>query len=127
MRLVDNKETYEHILDIGDGEKNPVFEMKRLTSYEVDQLDDNNTLTLTDTKKSGEVRFLAGTVRNMKINYAVIGFVKNIEDKNGKLAKCTRETKRDLPPRVRDLLVKHIDEKNELIVDKEKEDKKVKN
>jgi hypothetical protein len=126
MQLIDTKQTYEFQVDMGLGkEKNPIFQMKKLTSYEVDELDDNSTLTSSDSSKSGEVKFLQGTLRKMKLDFAVVGFVKNIMS-GDKLAKFNKENMAMLPPNVRNKLVEHIDEKNELNPEKNEEDSKVK-
>ncbi len=130
MQLMDTKETYPFEVDMGVGkDKNPVFEMKKLTSHETDELDDNSTLTVSDPDnpdKPNEIKFLQGTIKRMKIEFAVIGFVKNIDGKDGQPAKFNKETLALLLPSVRDKLVKHIDEKNELNPDRKKEAEKTK-
>jgi len=128
MQLVDVKETYTFVLNVGDGDKNPEFTMKKLTAFEVDRIDDVSTRLSVQKGDEGnnQAIVLAGTTRDMKINYCVVDWT-NINEKNGKPAKCTRENKRLLPVSVRAELIKHIDEKNELNPDKEEEEKKAKN
>lgn len=130
MELIDEKETYEFVIDTGEGENNPVFIMGKLTTWEHDMIDDRSTLTTTSTGgdgiKAGEVRYLSGTIRSLKIEYAVKDW-RNVVAKDGKPAKCNKENKKKLPVGIREKIVKHIDEINELNKGGDEEDKKVKN
>jgi hypothetical protein len=124
MELMNDKETYDFEIDVGEKESNPVFTMGKLTAYEVDRIDDKNTLTLAGQKAGdkSQVQYLAGTIRDMKINYAVKSW-SNIT-LNKKDVKCTTENKRKLPVWIRKKLEENIDKENKLGTEEDDEERK---
>ena len=115
MQLI-SKETYEHEITLKESEKdgetttNPVFILSKLTTAEVDRIDDATSIVQA---KTSDVKVMVGKIKSLKIEYAVKGW-KEVVDKEGKAVKCTSETKRLIPLGVRERLLEHIDETNGL-------------
>lgn len=113
MQLI-SRETYEHEITLkplerdGDATTNPVFILNKLTTAEVDRIDDATSIV---SAKTSDVKVMVGKIKSLKIEYAVKGW-KEIVDKEGKAVKCTSETKKLIPFGVRERLLKHIDEAN---------------
>ncbi|MBT5304935.1 MAG: hypothetical protein HOL31_07635 [Candidatus Scalindua sp.] len=113
-QMFDNKETYDFVVDCGLGEKNPVFELSKLTQWEFDQIEDNSTITTTDSKsKKSFVKYLGGKVRSLKFDYALKDW-RNVVDKDNKTIKFNSDNKKKLANWIRIKIVEKIDEDNEL-------------
>ncbi len=113
MQLI-SRETYEHEIKLkkseinGEDTANPVFIMSKLTTAEVDRIDDATSIV---SAKTNDVRVMVGKVKGMKIEYAVRDW-KNVLDKTGKAVRCSTESKKLIPIGVRERLLEHIDEAN---------------
>ena len=130
MQLTNSDETYEFELKQhkesenpeGDdsNELDPVFILSKLTTQQVDWIDDSTSVVST---KTNDVRVMVGKVKSLKIEYALKDW-RNVVDKEGKPVKCTSENKKRLPIGVRERLLEHIDEINDLSRKRDEEDEK---
>jgi len=112
LKLVrSNGATYEekYTLDDETEDKWPVFELRKLSSEQVNAIDDQNARA----DKSAQMRFLTGTTRRLKIDAAVVSW-KNVCDEDGTDVACTSKNKEALPAKVQAWLEEHINEKNGL-------------
>jgi len=128
MQLMNSDETYEFELKQGKESENPeggdnldpVFILCKLTTQQVDWIDDNTSVVST---KTNDVRVMVGKVKSLKIEYALKDW-RNVVDKEGKPVKCTSENKKRLPIGVRERLLEHIDEINDLTRKRDEEEEK---
>ena len=128
MQLMNSEDTYEFELkqhkesETPEGGDNldPVFILCKLTTQQVDWIDDNTSVVST---KTNDVRVMVGKVKSLKIEYALKDW-RNVVDKEGKPVKCTSENKKRLPIGVREKLLEHIDEVNDLTRKRDEEEEK---
>ena len=126
MWLTNSDETYEFELKLKESEKtgadatDPVFILSKLTTQQVDWIDDITSVVST---KTNDVRVMVGKVKGLKIEYALKDW-RGVVDKEGKPVKCTSENKKRLPIGVRERLLEHIDEINDLTRKRDEEEEK---
>ena len=114
LKLVSKSDTYEKVWkEEGDvPEERPVFILKKLSSGEVNSMDDQLT-TLSGVGGKTKVSLLVGTGRRLKIKYALVDW-KNVVDENRKPVPCSDEAKERLPANIQAWLEQDIDIVNAL-------------
>lgn len=114
LKLVSKSDTYEKVWkEEGDvPEERPVFILKKLSSGEVNSMDDQLT-TLSGVGGKAKVSLLVGTGRRLKIKYALVDW-KNVVDENRKPVPCSDEAKERLPANIQAWLEQDIDIVNAL-------------
>lgn len=102
-------ETYEVIFPEKDipKDKHSTFTLKRLTASEVNQIDDEITIS----KGEDQFRYLGGTAARMKVRFALVNW-KNVTNAEEKDVPCNDSTKLQLPSNVQSYLVDRIDKDN---------------
>lgn len=106
IRLVSDTDTYDVVFDTGEEKpKRPTFTLKKLSSGEVNRIDDQMSEMGADRK----MRFLAGTAERLKVKYAVVGW-KNVLNPDGSEAPCNDTSKQQLPAKITTWLADIIDE-----------------
>jgi len=111
MKLVSEGATYEKKYKLEDQpeDKWPVFILKRLSADEVNRIDDQST----SMGKKNAIQYLAGTVRRLKVDTALVDW-RNIEEEDGSAAPCTSQNKAKLPASIQSWLEEDINETNKI-------------
>lgn len=112
LTLISNDVTYEKKWKLDDEpeDKWPIFTLRKLSSGQVNAIDDATTITA---KKGARIQFLGGTARRLKIDVAVVDW-KHVIDQDGSEAKCTTKTKEELPAEIQSWLEEDINKVNRL-------------
>lgn len=124
LKISDPREegTYEAKYELKDTpeEECPIFILRKLTAPEVENID--NQTTIAKPGKDGNVSFLAGTIRRLKIDKALVDW-KNVCDKDGNPLPFTHANKLWLPVSIVSWIEDKINEDNDLKGIKEPERK----
>lgn len=120
LKLSTKEITYERKWELEDEPEDlwPVFVLRKLTSLQVEAIDDQVTVA---TGKA-IVSFKGGTARRLKLDAALVDW-RNVQDENGNVLPFTSAMRKLLPTEIQLWLVDVIDDMNGLKGMEEKERK----